>query len=319
MAREARCWMGGVGGGQRVNDMCEKALKINHYSDSPKAGYTHFDTASGYGNEKQVGEAIRASGIPRKNLYITTKLVNSDHHRVREGFEKSLQELDCDYIDLYLLHWPQGTIADQTKPEAGNASFTRVLKPTESPTFVETYKEMEKLLETGKVKSIGVSNFSIKTLEELLPHVKVVPAVNQVEAHPCLPQDDLLKYCEQKGILFVAYSPLGRSSAFFEHEGIKNIAAKYNATPAQVVLSWGVQRKTVVIPKSENEQRLKDNITLLTLAPEDFKLVDEIHNAPGMHKSLLTYHSPEGAVFGWSYEELGWNMTTGGVVPPKST
>jgi glycerol 2-dehydrogenase (NADP+) len=141
---------------------------------------------------------------------------------------------------------------------------------------------MEKLLETGKVKTIGVSNFSIKTLNELLPHVKVVPATNQVEAHPCLPQDDLIKYCEEKGILVVAYSPLGepcsprnqlsyitcydelqgRSSTFFEHDGVKSVATKYNATSAQVVLSWAVQRKTAVIPKSENEQRLKDNFTV---------------------------------------------------------
>ena len=151
---------------------------------------------------------------------------NVDHHRVREAFEQSLAELDCGYIDLYLMHWPQAAIAglsfyshlwcsfisfnhiDKSKP-AGNIHFLRVRKPNESPTYIETYKEMEKLLETGKVKSIGVSNFSIKTLESLLPHVKVVPAVNQVEVHPCLPQEDLRKYCEERGILIVAYSPLG--------------------------------------------------------------------------------------------------------------
>ncbi|KXN86116.1 Glycerol 2-dehydrogenase (NADP(+)) [Leucoagaricus sp. SymC.cos] len=296
--------MGSPGGGQRVNEMCAKALKT---------GYRYFDTAAGYGNEKGVGEAIRASGIPRKELYITTKLANSDHHRVREAFEKSLQELDCEYIDLYLLHWPQGSHSEQGAA-AGNASFTRIIKPTESPTFIEVYKEMEKLLQIGKVKSIGVSNFSIKTLEELLLHVKVVPAVNQVEAHPCLPQSELKEYSDKKGILTVAYSPLGRSSTFFEHEGIKAIAGKNQATVAQVILSWAIQRGTVVIPKSENEQRLKDNITLITLSLEDLKAIDEVHKEPGMHKSLLLYHSPNGGALGWTYEELGWNMSPGGIV-----
>lgn len=217
------------------------------------------------------------------------------------------------------MHWPQATIADESKP-VGNTFFARVLKPTESPTYIETYKEMEKLLETGKVKSIGVSNFSIKTLEILLPHVRVVPAVNQVEVHPCLPQVDLRRYCREKGILIVAYSPLGRSSTFFQHEGIKNIATKYNATPAQVVLSWGIQRKMAVIPKSEDEQRLKDNITFLDLAQEDVELIDEIHREPGMHKSLLfPYHTSTGSITGWSYGDLGWNMTSGGIVPPKTS
>jgi len=299
--------MGVVGGGQRVYDMCEKALKV---------GYRHFDTAAGYGNEKQVGEAIRASGIPREEIFITTKLANSDHHRVREGFEKSLKELDCEYIDLYLMHWPMASISEG---QPGNASFSRVLKPEESPTIVETYKEMEKLLETGKVKAVGVSNFSIKTLSHLLQHCKVVPATNQVEMHPCWPQEDLKAFCEEKGILLTAYSPLGRSATFFEHPVVNSIAAKHNITTAQVILSWGVQRNTIVIPKSENEDRLKANISLISLPLEDVKALDEVHKEPGMHKSLLTFHSPEGTVFGWTYEDLGWNMTTGGIVPQKAT
>ncbi|KAF9453991.1 aldo/keto reductase [Macrolepiota fuliginosa MF-IS2] len=301
------CWMGAVGGGQRVYDMCEKALK---------AGYRHFDTAAGYGNEKQVGEAIRASGIPREEIYITTKLANSDHHRVREAFESSLKELDCEYIDLYLMHWPQASISEG---ETGNASFTRVLKSDESPTIIDTYKEMEKLLETGKVKSIGVSNFSIKTLSQLLPHVKVIPVTNQIEMHPCLPNEDLKTFCDEKGILLTAYSPLGRSATFFEHPLVNSIAVKNNTTAAQVLLSWGVQRKTIVVPKSENEDRLKANITPITLSSEDFQAIDDIHKEPGMHKSLLKYHTASKSVFGWTYEELGWNFSVGGVVSSKTT
>ncbi|KAF7375875.1 aldo/keto reductase [Mycena sanguinolenta] len=199
------CWMGVSGGGERVYDMCLAALQC---------GYRHFDTASGYANEEYVGRAIRDSGIPREEIYLTTKLGNVDHHRVKEAFEESLQKLDVAYVDLYLLHWPQGFING------------KVLSPEEHPTFIETWKEMEKLLETGKVKSIGVSNFSIKTLEQLLPHCSIIPATNQVELHPCLPQTKLKAFCEDRGILLTAYSPLGRSTTFMEDTTIKDIAER---------------------------------------------------------------------------------------------
>ncbi|TFK44433.1 aado/keto reductase [Crucibulum laeve] len=290
------CWMGSYGGGERVFEMCEKALKT---------GYRHFDTAAGYGNEKMVGKAIRASGVSRSEIFLTTKLANADHHRVREAFEDSLRELDCEYIDLYLLHWPQGV-----NPEATE----RTLAPDEHPTFVETYLEMEKLLDTGKVKAIGVSNFSIKTLKELLSSCSIVPATNQVELHPCLPQEDLMSFCNKKGIILTAYSPLGRSKTFFDHTTVKQIAEKLNASAAQVVLSWGVQRGTVVIPKSEDQDRMKANLTLVKLSKEDVEALDTIHVQPGMHRSLLTFHNAAGTVFGWTYEQLGWDMVPRGVV-----
>ncbi|KAG8922868.1 hypothetical protein FRC00_006933 [Tulasnella sp. 408] len=154
------CWMGSYGEGERCEQMVRTALKV---------GYRHFDTAAGYQNEEHTGKALRESGIPRSEIFLTTKLANTDHHRVKEAFEASLARLDCEYVDLYLMHWPQA------QDESG-----RVLKQEESPTFVETWREMEKLLDTGKVKSIGVSNFSVKTFDALLPHVNVVPAVNQV-------------------------------------------------------------------------------------------------------------------------------------------
>ncbi|KAF7375874.1 Aldo-keto reductase [Mycena sanguinolenta] len=284
------CYMGGGAFTEKqVHDMCQKAIK---------AGYRHFDTAPGYGNEQQVGDAIRDSGISRSEFYITTKLANGDHHRVREAFEESLKRLDMEYIDLYLLHWPQAS--------AGDIDFSQInapnmaLPPDEHPTFVETWKEIEKLLGTGKVRSIGVSNFSIKTLEELLPQCSVVPATNQVELHPCLPQDDLKAYCASKGILLTAYSPLGRSKSFFgEQHLICDLAAK----------------GTVIVPKSENESRIQANIQLLKLSEEDMHEVDVFHSKPGMHKSLVPFHADDGSVYGWKYEWLGWNMTKGGVVP----
>ncbi|KAJ7076867.1 NADP-dependent oxidoreductase domain-containing protein [Mycena belliarum] len=294
------CWMGTPGGAERVYDMCMAALKC---------GYRHLDTAALYGNEEYVGRAIRDSGIPRTDIYLTTKLWNTEHHRVKEAFEDSLQKLGVDYIDLYLLHWPQG------KNTLSIAAAGKVLAPEEHPTFIETYKEMEKLLQTGKVKTIGVSNFSIKTLEVLLPQCSVIPATNQVELHPCLPQNDLKAYCEARNILLTAYSPLGQSTFFMEEPTIKALAEKLNSTPAQIVLSWAVQRGTAPIPKSEDKGRMLANISLLSLSAEDMAAVDGLHQTPGNHKTLIGLDKNlDGTVFGWTYERLGWNMGIGGSV-----
>ncbi|KAJ4487194.1 NADP-dependent oxidoreductase domain-containing protein [Lentinula edodes] len=304
------CWMGVPGEDERVYHMCLNAIKT---------GYRHFDTAAGYGNEKQVGKAIRDSGIPRTEIFLTTKLPNFAHGNVREAFEESLNNLDCEYIDLYLMHWPQAG-----KPDSGEIWGDNTYRPHESPTFVETWKDMEKLLEGGKVKSIGVSNFSIKTLDVLLPQCTVIPATNQVEMHPCLPQHDLKQYCESKGIILTAYSPLGQPGtdqaiSLFNVDTIKAIANKLNVDSAQVLLSWGVQRKTAVIPKTENKARMESNMTLIQLSDEDMKTLDEIHLQPNMHRTLTFIGFGEsiigeGNIFGWTYEELGWNMIDGFVV-----
>ncbi|KAF5384530.1 hypothetical protein D9757_006466 [Collybiopsis confluens] len=290
------CWMGMVGGEERVYEMCLNALK---------AGYRHLDTAAGYGNEKQVGRAIRDSGVPRNEIFLTTKLANPDHGRVKEGFEKSLRDLDCDYVDLYLMHWPQAGKSDDNW-------LGDVFRPGESPTFVETWKDMEKLLEGDKLKSIGVSNFSIKNLEILLPHCTIVPATNQVELHPYLPQDELKDYCESKGFILTAYAPLGQPSpnkpGLINNETVKALASKLNVDVAQVLLSWGVQRNIAVIPQTENAQRMATNITLVQLSPEDTKVLDDLHLQPKMHRSLChsTRVSETGSVFGWTCEEMGW-------------
>ncbi|KAJ7129010.1 aldo/keto reductase [Mycena crocata] len=300
------CYMGSRAfTGKQVYEMCRKAIKT---------GYRHFDTATGYGNEQQVGHAIRDSGIPRNEFYITTKLANGDHHRVREAFDKSFARLNVEYIDLYLLHWPQASVGDIDFGQINAPNMA--LPPDEHPTFVETWQEIEKLLGTGKVKSIGVSNFSIKTLSELLAQCTVVPATNQVELHPCLPQDDLKVYCEGKGILLTAYSPLGRSKTFFAQQPVIGVlAAKYNTTAPQIVLSWAVQRGTIVVPKSENENRMLANITLVNLSQQDMQEVGRLHTKPGLHKSLVEFHADDESVYGWKYSWLGWNMTKGGIVP----
>ncbi|OCH91951.1 Aldo/keto reductase [Obba rivulosa] len=294
------CWMGAPGGGEAVERMCKTALQT---------GYRHLDTASGYNNEEYVGRAVRESGIPREEIFVVTKLPPWGHGKVQQYFDASFKALGLDYIDLYLMHFPQ-QMTEEPGPWRGTAT-----PHGENPQFIQTWKEMEKLLETGKVKSIGVSNFSIKTLRELLPRCTVVPVTNQVELHPCLPSSELKAFCEERGIILTAYSPLGKGkTVFFTDPDIKSIAEKYSATPAQVVISWGVQRETIVIPKSETPERIKQNITLVKLSDEDVKTVDELHQKPGMHRSLANYHAEDGTVFGWSYEELGWPMSKGGVV-----
>jgi len=275
--------------------MCETAVQL---------GYRHFDTASGYGNEEAVGRAIRESGLPRSEVFVTTKLNNNDHGRVKAAFEDSLQKLDLEYIDLYLLHWPVAS--------GPNGS----LQPEESPTYVETWKEMEKLVETGKVKTLGVSNFSIKTLEVLLASAKIVPAVNQVQMHPSWPQDDLIDYSNKKGIHTTAYTPLGRAdSPFFKDADVLKVAEKYSATAAQAVLSWNVARGVSVIPKSENPDRLKSNFQILELSVEDFDVINNLHKKPGMHRQLITsaaFNWTTGVVCGWTLDQLGWKLNTDG-------
>ncbi|KAA1470654.1 Aldo/keto reductase [Dentipellis sp. KUC8613] len=306
------CWMGAPGGGERVNAMVGKAIRL---------GYRHFDTASGYANEEQLGDALYHAGIPRSQLYITTKLGNQDHHRVSRAFDESLRRLKMDYVDMYLMHWPQAVDDDA----ASNASSSgNVLQPDQHPTIIDTWREMEKLVKSGRAKSIGVSNFSIKLLQQLLAQAEIVPATNQVEMHPCLPQNELKAFCESKDILLTAYSPLGRPlpkaqrgdlPVLLDHPTVREIAKNNQAAPGQVLVSWGVQRQTVVIPKSEDVSRLKANITLVKLSGADMQALDAIHRSPGMHRSLLTYHGLDpGRVFGWTYEQMGWDYKPGGKI-----
>ncbi|KDN37179.1 hypothetical protein RSAG8_10311, partial [Rhizoctonia solani AG-8 WAC10335] len=294
------CWMGAPGRKEATYEMVKEALEI---------GYRHFDTATRYENEAAVGRAIRDSGIPRSEIFVTTKLIDYDHDDPRRGFEKSLKELDIEYIDLYLIHWPMARLGSMEG---------KVYQPEESPTFVETWLAMEKLLETGKVKNIGVSNFSIKNLNILLEKANVVPAANEVELNPCNPQHALVEFCRKKGIHVIAYGPLGQYRAPFHTDPVLIQAAEKlgrttsrEVMPSQLILSWGVQRGTIVIPKSE--RRLKQNFEILELPQDVFELVDNYHKTPGMHKSLdgKTLEEP-GWVAGWTLEQLGWSLDNNG-------
>lgn len=216
-------------------------------------GYRHIDTALAYGNEAEVGDGIKDSGVPRNEIWITTKLDNPWHKRVPEGIASSLKDLKTDYVDLYLMHWPCSTDPDDLKKHYPDWSF------------LDTWREMQKLVGTGKVRNIGVSNFDQENLEKLLAHpdTKIVPAVNQVELHPNHPSPKLIKFNESKGIHSTAYSCLGSTdSPLYKDKTLLDLAEKKGKTPQQVMLQWGLQRGTSVIPKSVTKGRIEANFQL---------------------------------------------------------
>ncbi|KAF2221168.1 NADP-dependent oxidoreductase domain-containing protein [Elsinoe ampelina] len=236
------------------------------------AGYRHIDTALAYGNEHEVGLGIKDSGVPREQIWITTKLDNTysiRHKRVEEGIESSLKSLGVDYVDLYLMHWPSATDPNDLK------------KHHEGWNFVDTWRELQKLPASGRVKNIGVSNFGIKNLEILLndPSCKITPAVNQIELHPNNPSPKLLDYCKNKGIHCTAYSCLGSTnSPLAKDQTLAKIAENKGKSTAQVLLMWGLQRGTSVIPKSVTASRIEDNFKLdgWELTQDEIKQLDSL-------------------------------------------
>ncbi|WPK24468.1 hypothetical protein PUMCH_001742 [Australozyma saopauloensis] len=235
--------------------------------------YRHIDTAALYKNEAEVGEGIIESGIPREEIYLTTKLAVTDFFNVQEAFEESLKKLKVDYVDLYLMHWPYAVNQE-----------TQERIPCD---FVDVYKEMQKLLKTGKVKSIGVSNFTKKKMERLLadPEVTVKPVVNQIELHPLLPQDEFIAWLKENDIQVEAYCPLGSSQAnLIDNETIKTVAEKYHADPGQILVSWAVQRGTIVLPKSVTEHRIISNLKTVVLSDEDFETINNLHKKEGIKR-----------------------------------
>ena len=235
----------GFGVWQVADDEAERAV-----GTALEAGYRSIDTAAIYGNEEGTGKAIASSGLPRAELFVTTKLWNADqgYDSTLRAFDTSLKKLGLEYVDLYLIHWPM--------PERG--------------TFVDTYKAFEKLYEEGRAKAIGVSNFLPEHLATLLEATSVVPAVNQIELHPQLQQRAAREVHAEHGIVTEAWSPLGSGKGLLDVPAIVAIARKHERTPAQVVLRWHLQLGNIVIPKSVTPSRIKENIEVF-----DFSLDDE--------------------------------------------
>jgi len=200
------------------------------------AGYRLIDTASMYGNEREVGEAVRESGIPREDVFLTTKLWNTDHgyERATVAFEESLRKLDLGYIDLYLVHWPVEGLR------------------------MDSWSVMESLLAGGRCRAIGVSNYMVGHLEELMESSDVVPAVNQFQLNPYCFQEEVLDFCLAHGIVVQAYCPLARAERL-DDPGLSEIASRYGKTPAQVLIRWSVQHGAVPVPKSSNRERIVEN------------------------------------------------------------
>ena len=236
-----------LGEEQDVIDRVKLALKI---------GYRQIDTASFYGNEEGVGKGIAQSGVDRKDIFLVTKLWNDDHgyEETINAFNKSIKKLGVDYLDLYLIHWPNKLNS-------------------------ETWRAFEDLYKEGKVRAIGVCNFKIGHLEELKKIAKIMPMVNQIEIHPCKTQKDIIEYCTENNIQVVAGGPIMRGK-IFSLPLMLDLAEKYNKSIAEITLRWHIQNGVIPIPKSSNEERIKANIDIFdfNLSNEDIKKIDSLNS-----------------------------------------
>ncbi|GAA2066917.1 aldo/keto reductase [Leifsonia soli] len=220
-------------------------------TDALEVGYRHIDTAAIYGNEEGVGAAIASSGIPRDELFVTTKLWNDRQTDAEAAFDESLGKLGLDYVDLYLIHWPT----------------------PQKDTFVQAWTSLEKIYASGRAKAIGVSNFLVPHLEKLLANTDVVPAVNQIELHPAHQQPEVTAFSREHGIAIEAWGPLGQGKyPLFETPEVSQAAEAHGKTPAQVVIRWHLQTGNIVFPKSNSRSRMAENFDVF-----DFELTsDEI-------------------------------------------
>jgi len=235
-----------INDGQEVEHAVKSALEI---------GYRSIDTATVYGNERGVGKAIRESGILREDIFLTTKVWNDDQREKRTlaAFEESLKRLETEYVDLYLVHWPV------------------------KGCYQETWQVMEEIYQSGRAKAIGVSNFMVHHLEDILRDSQIVPSVNQVEFHPFLVQPELLRFCQSHKIQVEAWSPL-MDGKITNEQVVQKLAEKYHKTPAQIALRWDLQHEVVTIPKSTHSNRIAENSQIFDfeLSPADMNVLDAL-------------------------------------------
>lgn len=230
------------------------------------SGYRHIDTAAAYGNEESVGEGIKASGINRHDLFITTKLWNSDHgyESAKKAIDTSLEKLDIDYLDLYLIHWPN--------PAAMRDNWAEL--------NAESWQAMEEAVKAGKIRAIGISNFRKKHIDELLKTAEIKPAVNQNYLNPSDMQIDLVEYNNKLGILNEAYSPLG-TGGLLGNETVNEVAENYGKSPAQILIRWSLQHGFLPLPKSVHPKYIEANgdVFDFEISSEDMKTLDSLHGA----------------------------------------
>jgi 2,5-diketo-D-gluconate reductase A len=239
-------------------------------------GYRHIDTAEMYGNEKEVGEGVRESGLDRSDVYVTSKLNNSYHEPddARRAFERTLGDLGLDHVDLFLIHWPLPTLYDGD--------------------YASTWRTLEEFQADGRARSIGVSNFQVEHLERLAAETDVVPAVNQIELHPYLLNEEVRSYGESHGIATEAWSPIAKGQVL-DDPAVTEIAERLGRTPAQVVLRWHIERGSIVFPKSTTPERIRENFELFDfeLQPGDAERIESLDRGEagrtGPHPDRFAY------------------------------
>src|SRR5215469_9951299 len=269
-------YMPALGFGTLIPDAAET---ITATRDALEAGFRHFDCAERYRNEREVGQALQvglmAGGVSREDIFVTTKLWNSNHRpeRVGPALEASLDRLGLKYLDLYLIHTPFAfRPGDDQDPrdQNGNVIYDHGV------TLLDTWRAMESLVENGKCRAIGLSDIGLEEVKPIYDSAKIKPAVVQVESHPYLPETELLEFCKEKGIVLLAFAPLGHGMkpGLFEDPVISAIAARVGKTPAQVLLAWAVQRGTALLTTPKSEAQARENFDISAL-PED--ALDEIN------------------------------------------
>lgn len=257
----------GFGTSLITGEECIRIIKT-----SIEVGYRHIDTASAYKNEVEIGKAIKQSKVDRKELFITSKVWKDSmgYDNTLKSFDNSLKNLDLDYIDLFLIHWPKN---DNEKLN------------------IDTWKALERLYKEGKVKAIGVSNFLKHHLEIILNNCDIVPAVNQIEFHPGLIRKDTIDFCKEKNIVLEAWAPLGKGK-MLNNEILLNIAKKYNKSVAQICLKWCLQNEVIPLPKSENLERMKQNLNLFDfeITIEDMNIINNMKFFAGSNMNPDTFN-----------------------------
>jgi alcohol dehydrogenase (NADP+) len=282
--------MPALGFGTLIPDPAVTITATRHALD---AGFRHFDCAERYRNEREVGEALRAGlaagGIAREEIFVTTKLWNTNHRpeRVEPAFEASLDRLGLNFLDLYLIHTPfafQPGDEQDPRDQDGNVIYDRGV------TLLDTWRAMESLVDHGKCRAIGLSDISLDELSPIYESARIRPSVVQVEAHPYLPETELLEFCKQKGIVFLAFAPLGHGlkPGPLEDPVISAIAARTGKTAAQVLLAWAVQRGTALLTTPRSAARARENFDIAALPEDAFDQINRIQTRQRFNEVVKT-------------------------------